>query len=439
MDRPREQALAVLVEAERGSFASALIEQARGEFDARDSAFILELVYGVLRNRLRIDWILDRFSAKPVASTDDNTRNILRLGAYQLLFLDKVPASAAVNTATELAKMHGKKQSYVNGLLRNIERSKEKLPLPDAPDAAKRLSLLYSHPEWLVKRWTKRVGVEQTEEVLRNNNKPAPLVARTNTLRGTREELVQLLGSQGASVRRTTFSPSGIEILSSPGMTTLPAFREGRFLVQDEAAQLVGFILSPLPGETVLDACAAPGGKAMHLAEQMHDQGEVVALESDAQRIGRIAENSGRLGISIVKPVRGDASTFRAGSYDRVLIDAPCSGLGVLRRHPDGRWTKKEGTIRERAVLQEKILENCSRLLKPGGVLVYATCTTEPEENENIVRSFLSRNAGFTLDDPHPHLPGEAAKLVGDDLFFRTFPAAPDMDGFFAARIVKAE
>jgi 16S rRNA (cytosine967-C5)-methyltransferase len=340
-----------------------------------------------------------------------------------------------VNTATELAKMRGRKHGYVNGLLRNLERSRDALPLPDAAGAANRLSLLYSHPAWLVKRWTKRIGLERTEEVLRNNNNPAPLVARTNTLRGTREDLVQLLESQGASVRRTTFSPSGIEILSSPGMTTLPAFREGRFMVQDEAAQLVGYLLSPLPGETVLDACAAPGGKAMHLAEQMRDRGEVAALESDVQRIGRITENSRRLGISIVRPLRGDAATFSTGAYDRVLIDAPCSGLGVLRRHPDGRWTKQEGTIAERAVLQAAILKNCSKLLKPGGVLVYATCTTEPEENEDIVRSFLARTVGFTLDDPRPHLPGEAARLVGGDLFFRTFPAAPDMDGFFAARI----
>jgi len=437
LDRPRERALAILREAERGSFASALLDQARGEFDARDSAFILELVYGVLRNRLRIDWFLDRFSAKPVSSTDDHTRNILRLGAYQLLFLDKVPASAAVNTAAELAKAHGKKQGYVNGLLRNLERNKDALPLPSGRDAAERLSIHYSHPEWLVRRWKERIGAERTEEVLRSNNKPSPLVIRTNTLRGTREELVHRLESQDAAVRRTASSPSGIEILSSPGMTTLPAFREGWFLVQDEAAQLVGFMLSPQPGETVLDACAAPGGKATHLAELMQDQGMIIALENDKGRIGRIRENSERLGLTIVRPKFGDAAAFDDGSYDRVLIDAPCSGLGVLRRHPDGRWTKQEKTIRERAVLQAKILDNCSKLLKPGGTLVYATCTTEPEENEHIVRSFLSRNSGFTLDDPRPHLPTSAARLVTNDLFFRTFPAEPDMDGFFAARLIR--
>jgi 16S rRNA (cytosine967-C5)-methyltransferase len=438
LDRPRERVLGILREAEEGVFTSALLEQARTEFDARDSAFILELVYGVLRNRLRIDWILDRFSSKPVSATDADTRNILRLGAYQLLFLNKVPPSAAVNTATELAKLHGKKHGYVNGLLRNIERKKDHIPLPDAPDEAQRLSLRYSHPEWLVRRWTRRIGAGPTEEVLRTNNRPAPLVIRTNTLKNTRDDLCSLLESQGAAVRRTPFSPAGVEIISSPGMTALPAFREGRFLVQDEAAQLVGLMLSPQPGETVLDACAAPGGKAMHLAEQMHDQGMIIALEHDKGRIGRIRENGERLGLTIVRPKFGDAAAFDDGSYDRILIDAPCSGLGVLRRHPDGRWTKQEGSLRERAALQARILENCSKLLKPGGVLVYATCTTEPEENEDIVTSFLVRNAGFTLDDPRSHLPAEAATLVGDDLFFRTFPMAPDMDGFFGARIRKA-
>ena len=209
-------------------------------------------------------------------------------------------------------------------------------------------------------------------------------------------------------------------------------------MVQDEAAQLVSWMLAPGPGDRVLDACAAPGGKTTHLAELMQDQGGLTALEIDGTRIGRVTENSRRLGISIVKAVTGDAATFSGGRYDGILIDAPCSGLGVLRRHPDGRWTKQEGTIRERASLQAKILENCSKLLTSGGALVYATCTTEPEENEEIVRSFLARNTGFTLDDPRPHLPAEAATLVGDDLFFRTFPAQPDMDGFFAARIRKA-
>jgi 16S rRNA (cytosine967-C5)-methyltransferase len=437
-DKTRERALLILQSTERGGFADPLLDEARREFPARDCALILELVYGVLRNRSLLDWTLDRFSEKPVAKTDAGTRNILRLALYQMLFLDRVPVSAAVNTAADLAKTYGKKPGYVNGLLRKIERNRAALPLPAEDNPLSRLSTIHSHPAWLVRRWLERFGMQRTEEALGRNNRPAPLVIRINTLKGSRDVLLSLLDAQGASGRATACSPAGIEILSSPGIATLPAYRDGRFLVQDEAAQLVSLLLSPAPGDTVLDACAAPGGKATHLAELMRDEGRVVALESDKKRVARINENSGRLGLSIVRPVTGDATTYREGTYDGILVDAPCSGLGVLRRHPDGRWTKTEESLKERAELQKKILKNCAKLLKPGGVLVYATCTTEPEENEDVVNAFIaSSGGGFHIDDPRPYLPDAAAGLVGPDSFFRTFPDAPSMDGFFAARIVK--
>jgi 16S rRNA (cytosine967-C5)-methyltransferase len=437
-DKPRERALFILHSIERGGFADPLLDAARRDFDGRDSAFILELVYGVLRNRSLLDWTLDRFSEKPIAKTDAWTRNILRMAAYQMIQLDRVPASAAVNTATELAKIYGKKSGYVNGLLRTFERNKTVLSLPPTDNPLSRLSVIHSHPAWLVRRWLERLGMHAVEEVLRNNNRHAPLMIRTNVLKGKRDDLLPLLEAQGASVRASPYSPVGIEILSSPGIAVLPAYRDGWFIIQDEAAQLVGIMLSPQQGETVLDACAAPGGKATHLAELMGDQGSIIALESDKKRIGKISENSSRLGIRIIRPVTGNAATYREGTYDRILIDAPCSGLGVLRRHPDGRWTKTEESISERAKLQKKILENCAGLLKPGGVLVYATCTTEPEENEAVVNAFVATCRGkFRVDDPRPYLPDAAAALVGSDSFFRTFPDAPSMDGFFGARIIK--
>jgi len=437
-DKPRERALTILQSTERGGFADPLLDEARREFNARDSAFILEMVYGVLRNRSLLDWTLDRFSEKPIAKTDAGTRNILRVALYQMLFLDRVPVSAAVNTAADLAKTHGKKPGYVNGLLRSVERNRTALPLPAEDNPLSRLSIIHSHPAWLVRRWMERFGMQRAEEFLRRNNRPAPLIIRTNTLKGSRDELVSLLETQGASIRATACSPAGIEILSSPGIAALPAYRDGWFLVQDEAAQIVSFLLSPAPGETVLDACAAPGGKATHLAELMKNEGRVIALESDKKRGARISENSSRLGLSIVKPMTGDAAAYREGTYDKILIDAPCSGLGVLRRHPDGRWTKTEASIRERSGLQKKILKNSSKLLKPGGVLVYATCTTEPEENESVVNTFVASSGGeFRIDDPRPHLPDAAASLVGTDEFFRTFPDAPSMDGFFGARMIR--
>ncbi len=436
-DKVRGRALAVLCRAEEGAPADRLLEEARQGLDGRDRAFLLELVYGVLRNRARIDWLLDRFSAQPVSRTDIGTRNILRLAAYQLLFLDKVPPSAAVNTATELAKLRGRKPGYVNGLLRSLGRSRDSLPVPENADPAVRMALLHSHPPWLVRRWMGRYGMERTEEALRRNNLPAPLCIRTNRLKGGRDELASLLEAQGATVRRTALSPAGLEVLSSPGLTSLQAFQEGWFMVQDEAAQLVSLLVAPQPGETVLDACAAPGGKATHLAELMQDQGSVVALESDPGRIGLIDQNLQRLGSTIVRPVRGDAAAFQEGSYDRVLVDAPCSGLGVLRRHPDGRWTKTDRSIAEKQDLQRRMLRNCASLVRPGGTLVYATCTTEKEENEDVITHFLAEYRDqYFLDDPGRLLPPAAAELVDDQGFFRTFPSERDLDGFFAARLV---
>lgn len=437
-DRPRERALSVLCGVERGTFADSLLEASRREFDGRDSAFILELVYGVLRHRSRLDWTLDRFSANPLATTDIGTRNILRLGAYQLLFLDRVPASAAVNTSTELAKEYGRKAGYVNGLLRNLERNRNSLPRPAFDEPARQLSVQYSHPEWLVRRWVGRFGQERTEKLLAACNVPAPLIIRANALRTTRDELKQALADEGAETRETRYSSAGLELLSSPGLTNLVAFREGRFLVQDEAAQLVGMMMAPAKGDTVLDACAAPGGKATHLAELMGNQGSVVALDSDAGRLGRVAENSARLGTTIVRPVVGDAAIYREALFDKVLVDAPCSGLGVLRRHPDGRWTKSAKIVAERQAVQRTILANCASLVKPGGALVYATCTTEPEENEDIISAFIAAGRGeFLIDDPRPYLPPSAGPLIGPDGFFCTFPDEPSLDGFFGVRLVR--
>ena len=438
-DRPRERALAVLCGAERGTFADSLLEAARREFDGRDSAFILELVYGVLRQRSLLDWTLDRFSANPLGTTDIETRNILRLGAYQLLFLDKVPASAAVNTSTELAKEYGRKSGYVNGLLRNLERNRTSLPRPAYDDPVRQLSVQYSHPGWLVRRWIARYGQERTGKLLAASNRPAPLVIRANILRTTRDELRQALAAEGAETRETTYASAGLELLSSPGLNNLASFREGRFLVQDEAAQLAGMMVAPAPGDTVLDACAAPGGKATHLAELMGDQGSVVALDSDAGRLIRVAENSIRLGTTIVRSVVGNAAIYREGLFDKVLVDAPCSGLGVLRRHPDGRWNKSEKIVAERQAVQRSILTNCASLVKPGGALIYATCTTEPEENEDLINAFIaSRRSEFRIDDAAPYLPPSAGPLVGPEGFFRTFPDEPSLDGFFGARLVRA-
>jgi 16S rRNA (cytosine967-C5)-methyltransferase len=439
-DIPRETALTILCRAEEGLFADTALALARQKLDARDSAFLLELVYGTLRNRSLLDWTLNRFSAKPLDTTDAWTRNILRLAAYQMLFLDRVPVSAAVNTAVELAKAHGNKHGYVNGLLRGLDRKRNTIGQPDHADPVMRLAIQYSHPLWLVRRWVARYGAEATETLLQANNLPAPLTIRTNTLRTTRQALRAALEAEGVTLAETEHAPAGLNILATPQwLRTLQAYRDGWFVVQDQAAQLISLLLSPQPGDTVLDACAAPGGKTTHLAELMQDQGAVVALELDASRMAKIRENFRRLGLASIATVQGDATAYHEGIYDRVLIDAPCSGLGVLRRHPDGRWNKTEQTVDEHGSLQRRILQNCASLLKPGGTLVYATCTTEPAENDDVIDWFLDGPGNsFTIDDPRPLLPQAAAMLVDSRGFFRTVPNALAMDGFFGARMVKS-
>lgn len=438
-DLPRETAVTILCRAEEGVFVDAPLALARQRLDARDSAFLLELVYGTLRNRSLLDWTLNRFSAKPVDTTDAWTRNILRLAAYQMLFLDRVPVSAAVNTAVEMAKAHGNKHGYVNGLLRGLDRKRGTIGQPDHADPVVRLAIRFSHPLWLVRRWVARYGAEEAEKLLLANNQPAPLTIRANTQRTTRQALRTALEAEGVTVAETAVAPAGLTILATPQwLRALKTYRDGWFVVQDQAAQLISLLLSPQPGETVLDACAAPGGKTTHLAELMQDQGAVVALELDASRMVKIRENSRRLGITSIAPVQGDATSYHEGSYDRVLIDAPCSGLGVLRRHPDGRWNKTEQTVDEHGKLQRRILQNCASLLKPGGTLVYATCTTEPAENDDVIDWFLvGPGSSFRIDDPRPLLPQAAAALVDSRGFFRTVPSAPVMDGFFGARLVK--
>lgn len=434
---PREAGLAVLRSVEEGGLASRLIERARIYLTPLNSALFLELVYGVLRNRAYIDYSLNLFSEKPIEKTDAWTRNILRLGAYQLLFLDRVPARAAVDTSVQLAKRYGRKPGYVNGLLRSLARNSNRIEPPSRDNIIRFLSIEYSHPEWLVKRWVSRYGPGTAETLLRSNNQRPPLTIRANTLKVSREALKSALESEGCVVKDCLYAPAGIEIVSSPRLADLGSFQKGLFMVQDEAAQLVSMLLDPRPGETILDACAAPGGKAAHIAELMKHEGKVIALDNDPERLKMLKENIERLGLEIIEPVLAQADQYQGGIFDRILIDAPCSGLGVLRRHPDGRWTKTGQTVTNHRLLQEKILEACSKILKPGGTLVYATCTTEPEENEDVIASFIARKAGFMLDDARPYLPLNAAHLIDSQGFYRTWPSEPGMDGFFAARLKK--
>lgn len=370
-------------------------------------------------------------------------RNILRLGAYQLLFLDKVPVSAAVNESVKLAKEKEQRSSgFVNAVLRNIDRERNKIPYPEPEEhPIEFISVRYSHPAWLVKRWIERYGIDKTIELCRLNNEAPPFAIRANRLKINREGLKELLRKDIDRIEDCSVSSNGLILKGASNISENPAFKEGLFYVQDEAAQLISQMLDPKAGEKVLDACAAPGGKTTHIVELMEDKGEIIALDVNKKGLGLLKENCERLGISIVKPYLKDAakdiSDIAKDKFDKILIDAPCSGLGVIRRHPEGKWQKKEELILESQKIQKRLIENLSGYLKDGGALVYSTCSTEKDENEDVVEDFLERHPEFKIDDIKQYLPETGRMLVDEKGFLHTSPINNRMDGFFAVRLKK--
>jgi 16S rRNA (cytosine967-C5)-methyltransferase len=408
-----------------------------------DRAFLTELTYGIIRWRGRLDWFIRHFSKIPFERIELEILRILRLGLYQILFLTKTPVSAAVNESVELAKQIHRRGGggFVNALLRSILRQKEGIPYPDMnEDPVLYLSVVQSHPFWLVRRWVEEMGVEQALKVCTINNKMAPLTLRANTLKINREDLIQKLKEKGLNAFSTSCSEEGMVIRDPPPTSELPFLKEGLFIIQDEASQLVTFILDPKPGERILDACAAPGGKATHMAQRMKNQGEIYALDLNKEKLNLVEEGCRRLGIKIVKTIKGDAShplPIPEGlKFDRILADVPCSGFGTLRRNPDLKWRRNEEDIRRLNQLQFSILRNLSGYVKEGGILVYSTCTVFHEENEDVVEKFLDEYAEFRLDRIAEVLPEKCHSFIKNG-YFKTFPQKDEMDGFFVARLVK--
>lgn len=442
----REVAVEILLKVEkRNAYADILLDHSlnRSSFSPRDRALLTQLVYGTLRWRGRIDWHLSQSLTRPLSKMDAYLRNLLRLTLYQLLFLEKIPDYAAVYEAVELAKSYGGKKAagLVNAVTRKILRQKDKLRYPDPnADIAYYLSVTLSHPEWLVRRWLGYFGREATEMLLKANNEEATLVLRVSRLKRDRESLLKTLRGMGLEAAPTCFSPQGIKVRGASGVDLLPGFEEGLFQVQGEASQLIGYLLDPRPGERILDACAAPGGKTTHLAELMEDNGEIVGTDISARGLEKLKQNVQRLGLTSVRPFLVDVTKGLTGPlalpYDRILVDAPCSGLGTLRTHPEAKWHKGEGDIRRLSRHQERIVNQLSSHLKPGGILVYATCTLTREENEGVVEDFLSRQRDFVLEDVRRYLPSEAQSLASGK-YFLALPHRHNTDGFFAARMRK--
>ena len=443
----RELASESLVKIEsQKAYADSLLDQTikRASFSERDRALLTEITLGTLRWRGTIDAHLSRHLRRPLADTDPFLRNVLRVTLYQMLFLDKIPDYAAVNEAVELAKARGghRQGDFVNGVLRNFLRSDARAqPLAAAgDDSISALALQYSHPDWVVRRWTEQFGIQVALALMLANNEKPPLVVRASLHRSSREAVLDRLRQDGVSAKSTSRSPQGIVLTSGGVLARIPAFQEGLIQAQSEASQLVVYLLAPRPGERILDACAAPGGKATHIAEMMGDSGDVIAADASAKGIAKIRENCARLRLKSVHAVRTDLTRDVPNPdhapYDRILVDAPCSGFGTLRSHPEIKWQRNEKDIRRLSRLQTTILNRVAPSVKAGGIVVYSTCTLMSEENDQVVRNFLLTHDQFELEDAINYLPGEA-KSMAREKYFLALPHLDNTDGFFAARMRK--
>lgn len=413
--------------------------------EGRDRGLATELVYGVTRRRGTVDWAIGQVATRPLDQIDPWIRNILREAVYQILYMERIPQSAAVDEAVELAKQYGHAgvAKFVNGVLRNLLRRLPTLHWPDpAVDPVGAAAIKHSHPEWLVREWTDRFGPETAEALMEASNRIPPLTIRINPLKAAREQVAEALAAEGVRTEPTPHSPYGLiihELTSASHLDRLKAMKAGLFTVQDESSMLVAPVLNPQPGATVIDMAAAPGGKATHLAELMENQGQVLALDIHPHKVDLIEQNAKRLGASIVEAVYMDAREAgrkMPGRADFVLCDAPCSGLGTLARRPDARWRKQPGDIEELVPIQQGLLESAAAALKPGGALVYSTCTIHPRENQELVEAFVAAHPEFQFDEIARYLPPTlAADATGG--YIQLLPHRHGTDGFFMARLVK--
>ena len=406
-----------------------------------DRGLVSELVYGVVRRKRSLNALIDQLGKKKAARQPPDLLIILHLGLYQLRYLEQIPPFAAVNTSVELAKANGWKKlaGVVNGILREYIRqaeNREPLQLPSEPIS--RLGILHSFPDWIVKIFISQLGEKETEQLCNWFNQPATIEVRINPLKTSLERVKRELlaiGVQGAEIPHL---PQALRLIGPVGsVAKLPGFADGWFSIQDSSAQLVTHLLDPQPGETIVDACAAPGGKTTHIAELMGDRGTIWACDRHSQRLQKVRENAARLQLKSIKIYSGDSrvQTQLTNQADRVLVDAPCSGLGTLHKRPDIRWRQNLHKIQELCQLQPEILTNAASWVKPRGKLVYATCTLNPQENEAVITSFLQSHPNWKIELPKNSSP--ASFFVTSKGMIRVFPHRHQMDGFFMVKLIK--
>ena len=415
------------------------IEIKNSNLSGLDKSLLFEIVHGVTRWLGRIDWILNGFYKGQFSKCIPNVKNAMRVALYQILFLDKVPEYAAVNEAVEFVKkLQGQKPAdLTNAVLRNIIRSKDSIRYPDPnEDIIAYFSAYYSHPSWMVKRWINRYGKDETEKLLISNNNKPLLTIRVNGLVSNYEEMNSLLNSVDLKFTNGKFLPEFIRLSALTNITDWEYFHKGYFTVQDESTGLPIKLLDVKPGMRVLDLCAAPGGKTAYIADVMQNSGEIIALDRFESRLKILQKNLNRLKVTNVKTITIDANEYEdEHGFDRVLVDAPCSGLGTLTKKPDLKWKRDLGDIRKIVNIQYELLKKGASLLRKNGFIVYSTCTIEPEENFEIIKKFLVDYPNFKLVNPGNAL---SAELIDENGCVRTLPHLHGLDGSFAAKLEKS-
>ncbi len=423
-----------------GSYLGLLIRYALNgtRLDDRDRALVAELAYGVQRHRNRIDHVIAAFSDRPLKELNPEVLDILRLGVFQLLEM-RVPPHAAVNESVELAKRHlAKGAGYVNAVMRRVAQGLEEVAWPGAEDLPAYLEVVHSHPRWLVDYFIKRFGEEEALELCTADNRIPTLTLRVNPLRASREELLEEIASRGWQGRPSALFPESIVEVAVPYPALLQWLEKGLCVVQDEGSMLVGYAVSPRPGQVVVDACAAPGGKSTHLAVLGGKDCRIIAVDRNPKRLKAMRSAVERLGVENVELRAGDASKLREvveGEVDVVLLDAPCSGLGTLRRNPELKWRRFPGDIANLGAVQARLIRGCAEAVRPGGILVYSVCTFTLEETVGVVEDFLRERKDFRSESPASLLPGALARDLSPRGYLQLLPHKHGTEGMFVARL----
>ncbi len=442
MDKARRIALIVLKEVnEDKKYANISLKEHinRAALDERDAAFVTQLVYGTLENQSIIDQVLRKFAK--MKKVNPWIENILRMGCYQILYLDRVPDSAACNESVKLCQSFGfaSLKGFVNGVLRNISRKKKTLDiLKKTLVDAKSLASLYGFPLWLIEMWSKEYGIEATRKIIKNSVGPSWTTIRVNGGKIKREEVAKRLIEQGVEVKKGLYFDNALRVRGIGDIQSNPLYQQGLFTVQGESSMLACHILNPNSGEHILDACSAPGGKAIYLAELMNMEGKVYAFDNHDHRVELINKNIERMEAFIIHTRLQDATIFNPEfeeNIDRVLLDVPCSGWGVMHKKPDIKLRITKEDLNSLYKLQWDILTTCSRYVKYGGVLVYSTCTINPYENNKMVERFLKEYPEFELDEFNKELPDDLKDFIIKDGMIQLMPCKEGLDGFFIAKL----